>query len=71
MSRGRQWADDSSVTVKLAAGGSINLAFRGNLFNLTEPERQLISALTDVIQKHEALNEDANGALPAEKIGEM
>ena len=59
MSGRRRWADDSSVTVKLSSGGSFTLAFKGNLFDLTEAERQLISALTDVIQKYEGAKQDA------------
>ena len=58
MSRGRQWADDSSVTVKLAAGGSITVALRGNAFTLTEGERQLIGALTTAIQKYEEAKQE-------------
>lgn len=62
MSGRRQWASDSTASVKLSAGGSITLTFRGNLFDLTLAERELMSALSNVIQKHEALKTDAAAA---------
>jgi hypothetical protein len=52
MSRTRSWADDSSIAIKLSGGGSVTLAFRGNLFDLTPGERNLIADLTNVIQKY-------------------
>jgi hypothetical protein len=53
MSR-RQWGDDSTVQLKLSAGSSISLVFKGNLFDLTGPERQLLADLSDVMQKYVA-----------------
>ena len=53
MSR-RQWGDDSTVNLKLSAGSSITVVFKGNLFDLTAAERQLITDLSDVLQKYDA-----------------
>jgi hypothetical protein len=50
MSGRRQWGEDSTVCLKLSAGASISLRFKGNLFDLTREERELISSLTDVIR---------------------
>ena len=52
MSGRRQWAGDSSVCVKLSAGASVTLTFKGNLFDLTDAERELIGLLSNVIQHH-------------------
>jgi hypothetical protein len=60
--RRRQRADDSAVCVKLSSDASVTLAFKGNLFDLTPAERELISALSDVIQKHEGLKADSRAA---------
>jgi hypothetical protein len=53
MSR-RQWGDDSTVNLKLSAGSSITVVFKGNLFDLTAAERQLITDLSAVVQQYEA-----------------
>lgn len=52
MSR-RQWGDDSQVNLKLSAGSSITVVFKGNLFDLTAAERQLITDLSAVVQQYE------------------
>ncbi len=52
MSR-RQWGEDSTRCVKLAGNGSVTLTFKGNLFELTQDERNLIARLTDALQQHE------------------
>ena len=54
MSRRRQWGEDSTVSIDLSSGGSITLAFRGNLFDLRADERQLISDLSETIQRFKA-----------------
>jgi hypothetical protein len=53
MSR-RQWGDDSTVNLKLSAGSSITVVFKGNLFELTAAERHLITELSAVVQRYEA-----------------
>ena len=58
MSGRRQWADDSSVTVKLCRGRLRLRSLRGNAFTLTEGERQLIGALTTAIQKYEEAKQE-------------
>jgi hypothetical protein len=50
MSRRRQWGEDSTVSVGLSAGASVALSFKGNLFDLTASERQLMSDLANVIR---------------------
>lgn len=63
MSRRKQWASDSSVFVDLSAGASVEMTFKGNLFELTEDERQLIGSLSSVIQKYkDAVLEQAESA---------
>lgn len=52
MSR-RQWGEDSTRCVKLSANASVTVTFKGNLFDLTQEERNLIVRLTDVLQQHE------------------
>ena len=52
MSR-RQWGDDSTVNLKLSAGSSITVVFKGNLFDLTATERRLITDLSAVLQQYE------------------
>jgi hypothetical protein len=65
MSR-RRWASDSEVAVKLSAGASVTLTFKGNLFDLSPDERRLISDLTTVIQRHrDAADVDAAKGQPA------
>ena len=60
MSRRRQWGEDSTVRIDLSAGASVTLAFKGNLFDLTDDERRLINDLSAPIQKHkDAQNEKA------------
>jgi len=54
MSGRRQWGEDSTVCLKLSAGASLTLTFKGNLFDLTGDERELIGKLTKVIQEHTA-----------------
>jgi hypothetical protein len=51
MSGRRQWAEDSTVTIRLTSGGSVTLVFKGNMFDLTQPERELIAELSTVVQK--------------------
>ena len=51
MSGRRQWGDDSTVCLKLSAGASLSLSFRGNLFDLSPEERELIASLSSVIQR--------------------
>ena len=51
MARGKSWADDNTAQIKFAAGGSLTMAFRGNLFDLLPNERALITELSDVVQK--------------------
>ena len=53
MSGRKQWGDDSTVCVKLSASASVTLTFKGNVFDLAPEEVRLISALTDVMQKHQ------------------
>jgi hypothetical protein len=65
MSGRRQWADDSTVLLRLSDGASVTLSFRGNLFDLQPGERKLISDLTDLIQKYQD-----SAATPAEVNGE-
>lgn len=63
MGNRRLWNDDSTACVKLSSNASLTLTFKGNLFDLTPDERRLLSALTDVIQKHEgAMKHDASAA---------
>lgn len=52
MSRRRNWGDDSSKRVELAGGGSVELTFKGNLFDLDDAERKLLADLTQVIQTY-------------------
>lgn len=52
MSRRRQWGEDSTASIELSSGGSLNLTFKGNLFDLSPDERKLISDLSAIIQKH-------------------
>jgi len=61
MSR-RQWGEDSTRCVKMSANASVTLTFKGNLFDLTSDERNLIARLTEVLQQHEV---KANGNAPA------
>lgn len=51
MSGRRQWGEDSTVNIKLSAGGSVALTFKGNLFDVTPEERALIAQLSDVVHK--------------------
>lgn len=61
MSRSRrQWGEDSTVRIDLSSGGSVTLAFKGNLFDLSAGERALITDLSGIIQKYR----DA-GTMPA------
>jgi hypothetical protein len=48
--RRRQSGEDAVVVIKLSAGASVSLTFRGNLFDLTREERELIGNLSAVIQ---------------------
>lgn len=54
MSRRRQWGEDSTVRIDLSSGGSVTLTFKGNLFDLQTDERQLISDLSETIQRYKA-----------------
>jgi hypothetical protein len=38
--------------MKLSAGASLTLAFKGNLFDLTTAERELVADLSNIIQKY-------------------
>ena len=49
---GRRQYNEDSVTVKLSAGGSVSLSFRGTLFELTEDEEALISGLRKLLQRY-------------------
>lgn len=52
MSRSRrQWGEDSTVRLELSAGASMTLTFKGNLFDLSHDERELIADLSNTIQK--------------------
>lgn len=51
MARGKAWADDSTTQIKFAGGGSLTIAFKGNLFDLLPHERILTTELSDLIQK--------------------
>ena len=51
MARGKSWADDSTTQIKFAGGGSLSIAFRGNLFDLLPNERVLITTLSNMIQE--------------------
>jgi hypothetical protein len=51
MSGRRQWGEDSTVALKLSEGASLSLTFKGNLFDLTQEERELIASLSSVIQR--------------------
>jgi DNA replication initiation complex subunit (GINS family) len=54
MARRRRTADEASAILTLAAGGTITLAFQGNLFNLTTEEQKLIADLTGIIREYDA-----------------
>lgn len=43
---------EDSITVELSAEASITLTFRGNLFGLTAADRDLITNLTNAVQKY-------------------
>lgn len=49
----RQWGEDSTVRIDLSSGGSITLTFKGNLFDMSADERQLITDLSNIIQKYQ------------------
>lgn len=51
MARGKSWADDSTRQIKFAAGGSLTMAFHGNLFDLLPHEQVLITDLTKMLQR--------------------
>jgi hypothetical protein len=53
MSRKRQWGEDSTIRIDLAAGASVTLSFKGNLFSLKPDERRLVSDLSLTVQKYE------------------
>lgn len=57
MGRRKQWANDSSVTINLKAGGSVSLTFQGNFFDLTSEEQQLMSDLRKIIHGYHAAPE--------------
>jgi hypothetical protein len=64
MSRKRQWGEDSTIRIDLAAGASVTLSFKGNLFDLTADERRLVSDLSLTVQKYkEGKDEDAKAGL--------
>jgi len=46
----RRTMTEHAVSIKLSAGGSVSLTFRGSLFDLLPTERQLVSTLSDTIQ---------------------
>ena len=52
MSRRKQFSEDASVRLDLSSGGSLNLSFKGNLFDLTEGERNLIARVSELIQRY-------------------
>ena len=57
MARGKSWGDDSTTQIKFAAGGSLTLVFKGNLFDLTPEERQLITDLSITVQRFQRSTE--------------
>ena len=57
MARGKTWADDSTKQVKFAGGGSLTIAYKGNMFDLLLNEQALITKLTDVIQNFKHMSE--------------
>lgn len=58
MSRSRrQWGEDSTVRVELSQGASVTLSYKGNLFDLTQRERELITALSTVVQNFKAVED--------------
>ena len=70
MSRRRQWGEDSTVNLKLSAGATVVLSFKGNLFDLTEDERRLINDLSITIRRYRdsgSLNEKTGLAEGAAK----
>lgn len=48
--RTRQWGEDSVTTVELSGGALVTVSFKGNLFDLTPEERNLIADLSHNIQ---------------------
>ena len=60
MSGRRQWGEDSTVNIKLSAGGSVALILKGNMFDLTREERALIEALSGVVRKFQNGAEEPN-----------
>jgi len=52
MARPRQWGDDDTMQIKFTGGGSLTIAFKGNMFDLLPNERILITKLSDVIQDY-------------------
>jgi len=61
MSRRRQWGEDSTVRIDLSGGASVSLTFKGNLFDLTMAERDLVADLSAEIQRYR----DAKLGMPA------
>ena len=62
MSRRRQWGEDSTVSLKLSAGATVELSFKGNLFDLTPDERRLVSDLSNIVQTYQ----NGKGTRPGE-----
>jgi hypothetical protein len=52
MSRRKQFSEDSTVHLDLSSGGSLSLSFKGNLWELTEDERNLIAKVSDLVQRY-------------------
>jgi hypothetical protein len=48
----RQWGEASEVCLELSWGATVTLSFKGNLFDLVEGERRLISDLSTVVQDY-------------------
>lgn len=50
MSRRRRLVENSAVCIDFAEGGSVSLAFKGNMFDLTPDEQTLIAAITTLVK---------------------
>ena len=62
MSGRRQWVADSTVAIKFSGGASVAMSFKGNFFDLTADERQLISELTSIVQIYKDASDGAQRA---------
>lgn len=63
MSRRRAWAEDSTTEIELTGGASFTLSFKGNLFDLTHEERELIASISSIAQQYQ--NGSGKRAKPA------